>query len=520
MDAQNMQKTPTVMKESKNKIKVDFERTPLKDRLKAKFLSMYFVKNVVWYIFRLVLLIGISYVILFPFWTKIAGSFMAPDDFVDVTVRLIPKHFTLDIYKAIINELNYWEAFVNTLILSASTALIQTFVCCLIAYGLAKFKFKGNKLVFMCVMLTMIVPHQTLQLSLFMEFRYFDILGIFNLLGGGLIESLKVIPFTDLNLTNTYWPMIILSLGGLGFKNGLYIFMLRQFFKGVPDELEESAYIDGSGTFRTFIQIILPLSVPMMITVFLFAFSWQWTDDFYTTLFFTTTKTTLMPDIVDIPKSLETSYAGPEPVLCCNSQHLWIDDHPSVDYHVSFLPALPHPGYRTLRYHRLSQKAKAIRLRTKTMHQAGRTQLSARLLYSGGDAMTGHPIRQQRLIGFDRLRIYAVICVIVLHASSTGWSQLSPASLGWQICNVYDSLVRFCVPVLFMLSGVFFLDSGRSYPLRKLFGHNVLRLLTAYLFWDFAYAAILTLVIPPSRRGQPFGTTSSTVIITCGLFSR
>lgn len=310
MDAQNMQKTPTVMKESKNKIKVEFERTPLKDRLKAKFLSMYFVKNVVWYIFRLVLLIGISYVILFPFWTKIAGSFMAPEDFVDVTVRLIPKHFTLDIYKAVINELNYWDAFVNTLILSASTALIQTFVCCLIAYGLAKFKFKGNKLVFMCVMLTMIVPHQTLQLSLFMEFRYFDILGIFNLLGGGLIEALKVIPFTNLNLTNTYWPMIILSLGGLGFKNGLYIFMLRQFFKGVPDELEESAYIDGSGTFRTFIQIILPLSVPMMITVFLFAFSWQWTDDFYTTLFFTTTKTTLMPDIVDIPKSLETSYAG------------------------------------------------------------------------------------------------------------------------------------------------------------------------------------------------------------------
>lgn len=310
MDAQNMQKTPTVMKESKNKIKVDFERTPLKERLKAKFFSMYFVKNVVWYIFRLVLLIGISYVILFPFWTKIAGSFMAPEDFVDVTVRLIPKHFTLDIYKAIINELGYWEAFVNTLVLSLSTALIQTFVCCLIAYGLAKFKFKGNNLVFMCVMLTMIVPHQTLQLSLFMEFRYFDILGIFNLLGGGVIESLKVLPFTDLNLTNTYWPMIIMSLGGLGFKNGLYIFMLRQFFKGVPDELEESAYIDGSGTFRTFIQIILPLSIPTMITVFLFAFSWQWTDDFYTTLFFTTTKTTLMPDIVDIPKTLETNYAG------------------------------------------------------------------------------------------------------------------------------------------------------------------------------------------------------------------
>ena len=68
--------------------------------------------------------------------------------------------------------------------------------------------------------------------------------------------------------------------------------------------------MDGSGVFRTFIQIILPLSVPMMITVFLFAFSWQWTDDFYTELFFTTTKTVLMPDIIGIPQTLETNYAG------------------------------------------------------------------------------------------------------------------------------------------------------------------------------------------------------------------
>ena len=88
--------------------------------------------------------------------------------------------------------------------------------------------------------------------------------------------------------------------------------MMRQFFRGVPDELEESAYIDGSGTFRTFVQIILPLSIPMMITIFLFAFSWQWTDDFYTNMFISTNKITLMPDIVGIPKSLETTYAGQE----------------------------------------------------------------------------------------------------------------------------------------------------------------------------------------------------------------
>ena len=333
MNVQNIDNKPRVQKETKNKIRVEFERAPLKQRLKAKFLSMFFLKKVVWYIFRLVLLIGVSYVVLFPFFTKIAGSFMGPDDFVDVTVRLIPKNFSLDMYKAIWKEQGYLEAFSNTLFLSATTALIQTFVCCFVAYGLAKFKFKGNKLVFVAVIFSLVVPHQTLQLSMFMKFLNFDILGIVQLLNGGGINILgfeytnealaafDIIPdswklFADgygITLTNSYWPLIVLSICGLAFKNGLYIFMLRQFFRGVPDELEESAYIDGSGVMRTFFTIILPLSVPMMITVFLFAFSWQWTDDFYTTVFFTTNKEmVLMPDVIGIPKSLSqgADYAG------------------------------------------------------------------------------------------------------------------------------------------------------------------------------------------------------------------
>jgi multiple sugar transport system permease protein len=321
MDA-NMTQQPKVTKESKNKIRVEFDRTPLKERMKAKFLNTYFFQRVLWYVFRLVLLIGISYVVLYPFFTKVAGSFMAPDDFVDVTVRLIPKTFTLDTYKAILTDLNYGEAFVNTLILSLACALLQTFVCCLVGYGLAKFRFRGNKLVLMLVILTMIIPHQTIQLSMFMNFRYFDIWGILSFLSGGaevgidaidaVLANIKLLPLKDhaLSLTNTFAPLIILSATGLGFKNGLYVFMLRQFFTGVPDALEESAYIDGSGVFRTFFTIILPLSIPMMVTVFLFAFCWQWTDDFYTTTFFTTGRYVLMPDVVDIPSSLKTDYAG------------------------------------------------------------------------------------------------------------------------------------------------------------------------------------------------------------------
>ncbi len=302
MNAQNVEQKPTkVMKESKNKIRVDFDRTSRWQRFKIKYLSMNFLGQLIFKIFRLVLLLGISYVIIYPFISKIASSFMSPSDFVDVTVKLIPKNPTLNTYKQIIRENDYFQALFNTTVLSLLCGVIQTLVCCVVGYGFGKYKFKGSKILFACVMLTMIVPHQMLRFSLFNEFRYFDIYGIIKLITG---DTLK--------LTGTYWPLTILSMTGLAFKNGLYIYMLRQFFRGVPDELEESAYIDGSGVFRTFIQIILPLSVPMMITVFLFAFSWQWTDNFYVDLFIpgTTKGLKLLPRIIEVPKTLDVTYAG------------------------------------------------------------------------------------------------------------------------------------------------------------------------------------------------------------------
>ena len=302
---------PKVKKETKNKIQVEFDRTPFWERMKAKLINLYTVKKVVWYLFRFLLLLGISYVILFPFFSKISSSFMSPEDFVDVTVRLIPKHPTLETYKAIIADNDYLLALLNTFVLSLVCALLQTFVCCIIGYGFAKFKFKGNGLLFLCVIFTMVVPHTTLQLSLFMKFRYFDILGIVNLLGGGLIDAINLTDgMTSINMINTNWPLYIMSLTGLAYKNGLYIFLLRQFYRGIPDELEESAYLDGSGVFRTFFSIIIPLSVTMLITVFMFSFCWQWTDNFYTNLFYTTAGDKLLPDIIKIPKSLDVNYAG------------------------------------------------------------------------------------------------------------------------------------------------------------------------------------------------------------------
>ena len=300
MDNQVINETPKVLKESKNTIKVDFERTSRAERLKTKYLSVSYFSNLAWRMFRFLLLLGVSYVILYPFFSKITSSFMSAEDFVDVTVKLIPKYPTLNTYKAIIVDLRYIEALFNTLVVSLVAALIQMFICSFIGYGFAKFKFKGSGILFAIVIFTMVVPHSTIQLSLFMKFKYFDIYGIIALLTGKTIT-----------LTNSVIPLAVLSFGGIAFKNGLYIFLMRQFFRGVPDELEESAYIDGSGVMRTFFKIVLPLSGPMLVTIFLFAFAWQWTDEFYTGLFFNKNQMYLLPHMVgQYPRSLDVQNAG------------------------------------------------------------------------------------------------------------------------------------------------------------------------------------------------------------------
>lgn len=330
---QNMDNKPQVKRETKNKIRVDFERTSLKERLKAKYLSSYFAKNVLWYIFRLLLLIGIAFVIVKPFYTMIMRSFMAPENFVDVTVVNVPRAFSATIYKAIIVDLEYFKVFFFTLAFSLGCALLQTFSCALIGYGLAKFKFRGAKAIFFLVILSLAIPHGTMQSAIFYRFQHMDIFGIFNFLAGGartgiegidaILAKIKILPETfvgGISTIRSVVPILLLSVTGLAFKNGLYIFLLRQFFRGVPDELEESAYLDGADTFRTFVQVILPLSIPMLITVFLFAFCWQWTDDFYIPLFFTGNRPafmTYLPRFQEMPITLATIYTqgtGSSPV--------------------------------------------------------------------------------------------------------------------------------------------------------------------------------------------------------------
>lgn len=250
------------------------ELTPA-ERLRAKYLNIYFAKRLLGATLRYWLLIGLSFLILYPFIVKLSNSFMSEQDLIDGTVRFIPRNFTLDNYKIVIEYTDFLEGFKNTFLISFLSGILQMIVCTVIGYGLAKFRFRGRGIVSALVVLTILMPPQTYMISLFLRFRFFDIFGIAEALTGDTIRIL-----------DTYWPMAILSLTGFGFKNGLYILIMRQFFRGIPTELEEAAYVDGSGLFRTFVTIILPLSISMMTTIFLFAFAWQWTDVFYSSVFF------------------------------------------------------------------------------------------------------------------------------------------------------------------------------------------------------------------------------------------
>ncbi len=312
-------KATVITKETKNKIHVDYEgKLSTKERLIKKLKTSNTWMKVMVSIFKFILMLGISYVILFPFISKIAGSFMSPSDVADATVSLIPRDFTLDQYKYIIEDNGYFMrttdegvvtgAFFNTLLLSIMCAVLQTATACLVGYGLAKFKFKGNGAVMIAVVVTMIIPHSALQFAMQEHFIRFDIGHIQATETNGILTTILG-DYVALN--NTFWPFVILSVGGIAFKNGLYIYLMRQFFKGVPDELEESAYVDGSGTFRTFLQIIVPLAVPMMITILIFSFSWQWTDEFYTGTIFTSADEHpwVMADICkEVPSSLVSRY--------------------------------------------------------------------------------------------------------------------------------------------------------------------------------------------------------------------
>jgi len=238
----------------------------------------YRLKRAVWngaYKFcRAVLLFGLCFLIIQPLLEKISASFMAHQDLYDSTVISIPRNFTLENYFIAGRLLDFSSSLLQTVGIVLVSSVLQVAACTLAGYGFARFKFPLKNFWFMCVMLIIIIPPQTIMSSLYLNFHFFDIFGLSKLITGS--------PINLLNSVAGFW---LLSATGMGLKSGLYIFMLRQYFRGMPKELEEAAWVDGCGRFYTFVRIMLPDAAPMITSCFLFSFVWQWTDSFYSTLF-------------------------------------------------------------------------------------------------------------------------------------------------------------------------------------------------------------------------------------------
>lgn len=222
--------------------------------------------------FRTLLLVGIGFLILFPIFTKFISSFKSTADYMDSTVLFLPKDPVLTNFTAVMQSVDYGATLLYTVFFCGLLSLLQVASCTVVAYGLARFRFPGRNIIFGLAISTMVIPPQAILLPLFLKFRYFNPLELFKF-GGSL---------TGVSLVDTWIPFILMALLASGFKNGLYIFLLRQHFMNVPSVLEEAAYIDGCGTFKTFFRIMLPSATPIMVSVFLFSFVWQWNDYYYT----------------------------------------------------------------------------------------------------------------------------------------------------------------------------------------------------------------------------------------------
>lgn len=207
-----------------------------------------------------VILFILGFVFLYPILYMFSTSMMSNLDLVDNTIRWIPsKLFTFN-YEMSFKALKLPSSFLVTTLLAGSTTLATAVCSALVGYGLARFEFKGKKLVLLLMLFTFIVPK-----TLFFIPRY----------------QL----FVDLHLKGTIGAITLPALLGQGEQGVLFILIFYQFFKMIPKSLEEAAFIDGASAFKTFLRIAIPMVGPAFIIVAVYGFALNWNETFLTNFY-------------------------------------------------------------------------------------------------------------------------------------------------------------------------------------------------------------------------------------------
>ena len=223
-------------------------------------------------IFRYALLIGVSYVAVFPIIKMLSASLTIAEDYYAGIAEYIPPRPTFINYKNVQEYFNFFDCIKVTLIIALSCTAVSVFVSSLVGYGLGRYKFKGNALIYAAVLFTVIMPIQTAQIPLYYSYRWFDFFGI-----GKIIGLITGTDFT-VNLLPNLGRFLVPALFGVGLKAGIFIFLFRQFFAGMPKDLEEAAKLDGCNPFMIYLKVMIPNIIPVLVTVILLSIIYYWND--------------------------------------------------------------------------------------------------------------------------------------------------------------------------------------------------------------------------------------------------
>lgn len=243
-------------------------------------------RKTVFSILRAAILIEIGFIVLYPVLYMLSMAFRPVEQMYNPNVIWVPLSLTIDNIKQVVEFMDFPKAAWTTLYLDVISAALQTFVCCIVGYGFARFNFKGKNILFAVVIFTIVVPPSTTLISSYLQYRSFDvayIFSVFNWIFTGNFEGIK--------LLNTPFVMWLPALFGMGIRSGLFIFMFRQSFMEMPKEFEEAAYIDGCGSYKCFLKIMLPNAKTIIITVLLFSLVWYYNDTYFSATYMDSLRT-------------------------------------------------------------------------------------------------------------------------------------------------------------------------------------------------------------------------------------
>ena len=242
------------------------------------FLGVQGNQGMIFKMFIYLLLIGIGFVYVYPLIYMGSFSLKSLEDLLNPLISWIPTSLYLDNYGTAFQVLNFWSTLLQTLYVTMIPAIAQTAIAAIIGYGFARFEFPFKKFLFALVLITFIIPPQVLMIP-----RY--------------------VFFNELDLIGSIFAFLLPAASGQGLNSTIFILIFFQFFRMMPQALEEAAHLDGAGNFRVFLTIAIPMAVPAIIISFLFSFVWYWNETALASLYFGNSLTTLP---VELEKFSET----------------------------------------------------------------------------------------------------------------------------------------------------------------------------------------------------------------------